>query len=122
MPTKPRKQIRVSARHATRSRLPFPRGGSKSPTVAGAIGPNPTNADIMKAIDQISDALLNACEEIKANQEQIQEDINKIKAHIGFLDQAIMFTFANTDNILDIAVPHGNFNDLEAWLNSLPSL
>ena len=60
--------------HAGLTMLPHP------PRNANA--PNPSNADIMKAID-----------DVKANQQALQNDINKIKKHILLLDQLCLITF-----------------------------
>jgi hypothetical protein len=72
----------VPVRYPSRSKLPFPHSGSNVPS--------PTNADIMKAIG-----------EVKANQQQILDDLNKMKAHISFLDATCYNIFWNTAGIFD---------------------
>jgi hypothetical protein len=49
--------------------------------------PSPTNADIMRALD-----------EIKANQQALQNDINKIKKNITLLDWCCMYTVLKVDS------------------------
>jgi hypothetical protein len=67
---------RFAATHATM--LPHPPGG--------ATPPSPTNADIMRVL-----------EEIKANQQALQDDINRIKKNITFLDWCCLYTVNKVD-------------------------
>jgi hypothetical protein len=65
-------------RQAAMSMLPHPPGN--------ATPPSPTNADIMRALD-----------EIKANQQALQHDINMIKKNITLLDWCCMYTVLKVD-------------------------
>jgi hypothetical protein len=65
-------------RQATLTMLPFP--------PANLTLPNPTNTDIMRAL-----------EEIKANQQALQHDINLIKKNITLLEWCSLYTVLKVD-------------------------
>jgi hypothetical protein len=101
-----------SRRRPSLSRLPFPRSTHRvdvapQPTITNAR--ESTNADIMNAIG-----------EIKANQQTILDDINKIKAHINFLDEVCLATLDFTDPHSDSSLSYSHLYG--QWFYQLPPL
>jgi hypothetical protein len=91
----------VTFRHAAPSKVPHP--------PRHLWPPNPTTEDIMKALD-----------EVKANQQKIQDEYNRLKAHVLLIDECCIDSYLGLQ--LDLGADPSDWGIEADHYNHLPQL